>query len=765
MNRIFTLLLAICSFLPISITAQTYLPGLVANFGVEGDLLSGTRQSGSFSPQDTHDWFLKTGGAANAGKGIIDTTGNSAIAARLALGENFSFNREMKYSKYSIVDGLLLLDGQYGRDNFALSSTGVTSDKTAYQGGQKNGDNPSIWATFPIGSAVADKADIIDGYVHFRRNGSIINGTSSSHLIALFGLSTLANNGDRYMDIEFFASRINYDTTSGAFSNSGSATTGGHSNWIFNADGSIRKFGDMTISFAFNSSSVSEISVWLWVSRTDYDNLNPRDFDFIPGEFNGATNGADYGYVKIQPNTGNSTSVWAASNVVSTSGPNWGTANKTLGSNSNNYYYSSYSVGQFAEGGVNLSQLGIDPAYLVGGDPCAPAFTRVMFKSRSSASFTSSLQDFIGPYSFLDAPQVSSSIAPPAPLKCNKLTTTLSPAAITSGAYYQWTTTNGNILTNPNSPTITVDKVGTYYLSASIIAGCIPAIDSAVVTSDYYQPIASAYTVGTIDPLDPTSTANIWGGDVALSNFATPFGGSAGLDWNWKGPNGYTSTVRNNQVSTIGTYTLTLTESRNGCKDTAYTPVPMKAMALPVVIKDFSAVKQDNDKVAVKWLLAEDEPKDVELMRSFDGKEFTTITHAMSFGNFNTDYTKFNDDVKVRSSNTVYYRLKITENSGALVYSRVIAVKFGEIKVQKLTAAPNPARTYTVVSITNDQSATATIQIVSMNGTIMQQKKVNVEKGTNQFIMNDIDRLQNGMYIIRAVVNGEMFTQKLLKTE
>jgi hypothetical protein len=756
--------------LPITISAQTiYLPGIPANFGVDGDVISGYTQNGTGTAGNTDDWFLKSGNGQNLGKGIIDTTGAAYNKSVISTGANFTFTRGMSYPRYSEQYGYLMLDARYGRDEFGYSAAPGQMDYTTYSNGAKNGDNPANWSTSPSGATVQNKSDIIDTYIHMRRDGTVINNTNPSPLILLMGISTVGNTGERYTDFELFRERIEYNTTTGAFSNSGSATTGGHTAWEFYSNGTIKSIGDISVSFAFGNGVVSEIAIYIWTSSSAYNTINPARFDFVSGEFWGDGNSPSWGYAKITPDGGSpSFKAWGSASTNNYTGPTWGTTSKAIGNTGSNYFSTQYGIGDFAEVGIDLTSLGIDPALSVGQNPCSPPYTRVMTKTRSSASFTAALQDFTGPYLFLDAPTGPSPILAPAALTCNQPTTTLSAKNIIAGAVYQWSTINGNILTDPNQPTITVDKAGTYFLTAAIVAGCNTNTDSTTVLADYYKPVASANVSGEINILDPTSYVTLQGGNVAASNYNTPFGGSVGLSWKWTGPVGAGISSPTNRVTsttTIGTYSLEVTETRNGCKDIAYVAVPMAAVSLPVVIKDFSAVKQDNDKVAVKWLLAEDEPKDVELMRSFDGKEFSTITHAMSFGNYNDQYAKYNDDVKNRTSNTVYYRLKITENSGALVYSRVIAVKFGEIKVQKLSAAPNPARSYTVVSITNDQAATATIQIVSMNGTIMQQKKVNVEKGTNQFILNDIDKLQNGMYIIRAVMNGEMFTQKLLKTE
>lgn len=345
--------------------------GAPANFGIDGDLQSNFRLVGSWNPSGTHDWFKNSNTTAI---GVIDTTGASTAYTHLAAGENYVFDRGMSVPRYSVQDGYIVLDAHYGRDYFGATSSGATSDLTTFGTAQKNGFNPSSWITSPLGASVPDKADIIDSYVHMRRDGSIVNGASSSHLIAVMGASTLSNSGTRFFDVEFYCSAISYSSATGLFSNSGPAATGGHSVWSFNANGSVKQFGDLSVAFSYSGNSVDEISLWLWVSLANYSTLNPQNFDFVPGEFYGATPGALYGYAKIQAKPGNSIQAWGSVNTSITNGPSWGTSSKTLGSNSNNDYYPNYDIAQLGEAAVDLTSLGIDPALISNSSACDPPF-------------------------------------------------------------------------------------------------------------------------------------------------------------------------------------------------------------------------------------------------------------------------------------------------------------------------------------------------------------------------------------------------------
>ena len=206
---LFVLLFTVSTF-PITIFAQ-FSPGLPAAFGIDGDAISGQSQniSGN-SPQGSFDWFKKIGSGANVGTGVIDTSGTLPYATQIAAGQNIAFTRGMAFNRYSTQNGYLLLDARYARDKFGFSSAPGQSDLTTYTSGAKNGDNPVGWSTTPNGGTVSDKADIIDTYIHMRRNGTIINNTNPSALILAMGVSTVGNTGNRYVDFELFRTRIDY---------------------------------------------------------------------------------------------------------------------------------------------------------------------------------------------------------------------------------------------------------------------------------------------------------------------------------------------------------------------------------------------------------------------------------------------------------------------------------------------------------------------------------------------------------------------------
>jgi hypothetical protein len=757
MKKIFTLwIVGVLLFYNPDLFAQSLSSGSPALFGIDGDIKSNYRLVGSWDPTGTHDWFKNSGTTI---LGVVDTTGAASVNTHLITGENYVFNTGMSVPRYSVQDGYLVLDTRYARDYFGYSASGPTSDLTTFGASQKNGFAPNNWITAPLGGAVADKSDIIDTYVHMRRNGSTIS--SSNHLIVMMGANTVSNNGNRYFDIEFFVSKLNYNSSTGSFSNSGPAITGGHTAWAFNADGTVQQFGDMTIAFSFGGSSFNEVSIWIWVSSVDFSTVDPASFDFVPGEFHGATPGALYGYAKITPNPGNSLAAWGVVNTSITNAPAWGTNSKTLGSSGNNYYSLNYDNGQLGEAALDLTALGIDPALQSGSNPCSPPFTRVLVKSRASSSFTSVLQDFAGPYDFLDALTSSAAISSPGILSCTNSSITLSPLSYQSGGYYNWSTSNGNIVSRTDTPFVVIGQPGKYYLTNSSYIGCSQAIDSVIVQEDKFKPKATANTSGFLDP-PQVNTVILYGGDTTASKYSTPYSSYNGLDWWWTGPNGFTSISQNPATSDTGFYRLIVKQKSNGCMDSAFTTVHKVIAVLPVKLISFQG-NLNNNKIILKWTVGENENTErFEVERSFDGTNFTTIGLVFASEKMGTENYMFYENIN--NTGKVYYRLEMIDKNQKADYSKtlVFQVTSNEEK-NKLIIINNPVTDKLTCSFQSATKEKAEFKVYDITGRIWIRQSFNIYEGSNLLSLPLPSSFSTGIYIVELANATEHYSVKFMK--
>src|SRR5205823_14042420 len=116
-----------------------------------------------------------------------------------------------------------------------------------------------------------------------------------------------------------------------------------------------------------------------------------------------------------------------------------------------------------------LSRIGLDPALYstLGSSACGSFFQSIFFKSRSSASFSSALNDFAGPLDFLKTPILDHTLNGDT-LSCKNPIGTLNISNNTTAGYYSWKAINGGNLINSNldSTTLTINKSGSYIVQA-----------------------------------------------------------------------------------------------------------------------------------------------------------------------------------------------------------------------------------------------------------------------------------------------------------
>jgi hypothetical protein len=471
-----TTLLTVLISLVISNTGFTQItsPIIKARFGVDADLRTNYFNGSVSSGND--DWF--NNGTAGTGEFVIDTSGAAAMIAAYNADaspwkkRSSSFYRGMSKPPFSVIGNRLWLDALFVRDYHGTDTTVYTA------GSDKNGMSPASWTGGIQG--IPDKNDILDTYVHVRRAGP--NTTDS---LWMFGALSLDNTtGNRYFDFEMYQTDIYYDRASSKFY--GYGPDAGHTSWKFDGAGNILTPGDIIFNGEFQSGSLTKIEARIWVKKSDWQTVTPSTFNWS-GQFDGDGSGATYGYASISPNTlgtfytglGSANNAWAGPFGLVLQDNSLAFTNPGPASVTN----SKYIANQFIEFSVNLTKLGLDPVTLLGGDVCGTPFNRIIIKTRASASFTAELKDFVAPTDLFLAPRALASTE--TPFICND-GSDIAEIEVTnpmSTSFYQWTTTDGHIVSNPaTGPSIIVDQPGTYIVYHYLQAGCnVYASDTVVV--------------------------------------------------------------------------------------------------------------------------------------------------------------------------------------------------------------------------------------------------------------------------------------------
>ncbi|WP_276502294.1 T9SS type A sorting domain-containing protein [Terrimonas pollutisoli] len=440
--------------------AQIVTPFIKANFGVDADLKANFF-NGSLSPGND-DWF--NDGTPGTGVFVIDTTGAAAMMSQYIADPTLrkkSFTRGMNYPMYSTVNGKLLYDALYVRDH-------NKNDSTAFVSSNKNGESPAIWsgATTPI----PVKNDINDVMVHVRRDGPAL--TDSLWFFA--GVSIHGSTGSRYFDFELYQTDIFFNKADSSFYNYGAEA--GHTAWQFDAVGNVTRPGDVIFTAEFSNAGLELLEARIWIDKSSLS-LTPAPFSWN-GAFDGDGTSAQYGYASIKPKTGG---IFYGGNQCTnnTWGGPFGFVDVT------NVSITNYASPDFMEIAVNMTKLGLDP-YTILGSSCNLSFRKVFAKTRSSNSFTSSLQDFVGPYSI--ARPETAAVTGNLSLFCGSGPgfSQLSVTNPLSTSTYTWSTPNGNIVTTPaEGTTIVANMPGTYIVNQTLISGCSSySTDTIVLIKD-----------------------------------------------------------------------------------------------------------------------------------------------------------------------------------------------------------------------------------------------------------------------------------------
>ncbi len=745
-----TLFLLVVSLSPFPVLSQLSNGGRYANFGVDADTRSNYMKYGLLTGSvASDDWFSPS----LSGYNVIDTSNAASYLSLLQGGANIGFNKRMSTMLYSKVGGKLWLDAVYGRDYIA---TNPLTDSTAFAIASKNGDNPGVWAggstNFP------DKNDLVDVFAHMRRDG-----TSVYDSLWLFtGVSTVGTSGSRYFDIELYKKNFSYSRTTGRFTSAG--TDAGHTQWLFDASGNIVQTGDLILAVNYSPGAPPVVDVRIWVSSTTFTTVSPAYFKF-GANFDGATVSPAFGYASILSKAGATNfgagiaNYSAMATQDTTYATPWGTelSNKTWGAQ--------YQTLQFIEMGLNLTRIGVDPALYTatGLSPCQALFSNIFFKSRSSNSFASNMQDFVTPLTFVQNPVMDYSLTPDT-LRCNKTTGTIQITNNTTAGYYTWQTANGNIAgSNGDSSQLSITKPGTYIVSASPAVGC-PATrkDTVVIPIDTFPPVASIF----VSLVGNFSYLQLYGGNTSASNYLTPFGGSQGLLWDWSGPSGFASAIQNPRTvdtnGVWGTYRLIVTEKRNGCKDTILKPISMYDFVILSTEELIVRGVYKNNLIRLTW---EDRNPDLasvyEIERYAGSDGFKPVGTVLNDGG-SAGSLSFMDSDPLPGNNR--YRIKAIGKNGQVYYSGVVIVTAEADELQSFYLAGNsPGSGAASLVVNAGMDCQADIVMYSLSGQRLWDKNVQLNRGGNTIGISTASAQKGSIQVIFVLVKGRVaYSQKII---
>ena len=184
---------------------------------------------------------------------------------------------------------------------------------------------------------------------------------------------------------------------------------------------------------------------------------------------------------------------------------------------------------------------------------------------------------------------------------------------------------------------------------------------------------------------------------------------------------------------------------------------------LPVSLLSFSGSYR-NQATQLTWETVNEVNFDrYEIERSENGSNYTWIGTKTSTSSSQTSKQSYNysDDLSNESGNVYYYRLKMIDIDGQYKYSNVIMIRRESKTINGIVINPNPVvNGMATIRFTASNNSMVEMRVVDMGGRVILRQQNRVYEGNNSLSINDLNRLQPGMYLLQLANGDELTTIK-----
>ena len=169
-----------------------------------------------------------------------------------------------------------------------------------------------------------------------------------------------------------------------------------------------------------------------------------------------------------------------------------------------------------------------------------------------------------------------------------------------------------------------------------------------------------------------------------------------------------------------------------------------------------------NDNAVLKWKSeGETNLKQYEVEKSVDGTNFFRTGIVATLNNSNGGDYSFNDPDPI--SSVAYYRLKLPGRFGNDTrYSKII-VLYNNNALFSVNAV-NPFKAAVKINVFLPEDGFANFNLYDVFGKIVAKKSLQLSKGNSKIILDDVERLAPGIYILRSEFNNKVIQNKLFKS-
>jgi hypothetical protein len=178
---------------------------------------------------------------------------------------------------------------------------------------------------------------------------------------------------------------------------------------------------------------------------------------------------------------------------------------------------------------------------------------------------------------------------------------------------------------------------------------------------------------------------------------------------------------------------------------------------LPITLLDFQG-KLDQKSILLNWTTSSEiNSRNFDVEKSTDGVNFFKIGTVDAAGNSTSDRTYSFRDHRIAQAN--YYRLRMHDIDGKNKLSNIVLIRYNAA-AQNLWVVNNPFQGHLDLRFAK-KAQQVKLQLVSVSGAIVEEKTfTNPGEQTRWTLTKNVSK---GAYILRAVVDNEVFNSKLVK--
>lgn len=262
------------------------------------------------------------------------------------------------------------------------------------------------------------------------------------------------------------------------------------------------------------------------------------------------------------------------------------------------------------------------------------------------------------------------------------------------------------------------------------------------------------------DNLDDRVEGNDYNGNSKSDDVVTPLGtdtDSDGLD------DRYETAINNGPIVTIFGFSGAGAGGRSPAGRTGLGDRDWRnsLVVLPVRFITVAARKQGAG-VSINWMVADEHNvKIYEVERRSENGVFETIGTVpyQPSGSAENSYRFFDNTA---ASGTIFYRIRQVDWDGAFTRSGIVQVQLAPF-VTGLTLYPNPVQGTSQLEVTASVAQTVRLVVTDVQGRILTQQTVQVQKGRNIIAANALQALPAGTYILSGAIDGKQHQTTFIK--